>query len=307
MNYKVQQQNKISLGSTGNAIVLLIGANAILFVLLAFFKIFYFMTATGNVADITLASYHKELFDYFALPRTFAAFIHQPWTILSYMFTHESLLDLLSNLLWLAAFGYIMQSLAENRKIIPVYLYGGVIGGVVFLILGSLLPPQTNQLNYLIGATIPVIAVATAAVTLAPKYRIFPMLGGGVPLWVLYLVYILINVSSATNAGFAFALAIAISALVGFFVMYQLKKGKDYCEWMYNCMYKIDSLFNPHKKFRSTPSTEKFFYKTSRAPFKTEERITQEHIDELLDKINKKGYDSLSKTEKEFLKRAGKE
>ncbi|MGF7231867.1 rhomboid family intramembrane serine protease [Arachidicoccus sp.] len=307
MNYKVPPQNKVTLGSTGNAIVLLIGANAVLFVLLAFFKIFYFMTATGNVADITLAAYHKEVFDYLTLPLSFAAFVHQPWTLISYMFTHESLLDLLSNLLWLAAFGYIMQSLAENRKIIPIYLYGGVIGGIIFLLLSSFLPSSANHLNYLIGATIPVIAIATAAVTLAPKYRIFPMLAGGVPLWILYLIYILINFSSATNAGLAFAFTIVVSALVGFFVIYQLKRGNDYCEWMYNLMYKIDSLFNPHKKFRSKPATEKFFYKTSRAPFKTEERITQEHVDELLDKISKKGYSSLSKTEREFLKRAGRE
>jgi len=65
-------------------------------------------------------------------------------------------------------------------------------------------------------------------------------------------------------------------------------------------------LFNPDKK-RLTPqkTKEKMFYKTdSQKPYEKRSIITQQRIDEILDKINQKGYSLLSEEEKNILKRA---
>lgn len=305
MNYKIQPKNRITLGSTGNALVMLLMANAILYVLLIFFKIFYFMTVTSNDASLMVATYHKEIFDYFTLPARLSLFLHRPWTIISYMFTHESLLELLSNLLWLTAFGFIMQSLAANRKIIPLYLYGGMLGGIVFMVCSSLLPSTAIHVPQLVGATPAIIAVAAGCTTLGPKYRIFPRLGGGIPLWVLFSLFMLIHLSAAASAGLPIALTYLISAALGFFIIWSWEKGRDYCEWMYELIYRIDDVFNPDKKKHNQPKMEQLFYKATKKPFKKTELITQERVDELLDKINIKGYRSLTKDEKAYLKRAG--
>lgn len=296
----------MTLGSTGNALVLLLMANALLFVLLIFFKLFYFMTATTNDAAALISTYHKELFNYFSVSANLNQFLHRPWTLISFMFTHESLLQLLSNLLWLAAFGFIMQSMAANRKMIPLYLYGGVLGAIIFLVCANLMPASGNHIPFLVGATPSVIAVAAGATTLGPKYRIFPMLGGGIPLWVLFAAFMLINLSAASNAGLSLVLVYVLCALLGFFIIRSWEKGRDYCEWMYNLMYRIDDMFNPDKKKRKYSKTEQLFYKASRKPFKKTELITQDRVDELLDKISIKGYNSLTKQEKAYLKRAGK-
>ena len=174
MNATVSPKNKISLCSTGNALVLLLMANAVLFVLLVFFKIFYFMTATSNVASDNVALFHKEIFDYFALSANGSISLTRPWTIFSYMFSHESLLALLSNLLWLAAFGFILQSLAANRKMIPLYLYGGISGGLIFVLCSTLMP-QAAHMSLLAGALPALIAVAAGTTMLGPKYKIFPI------------------------------------------------------------------------------------------------------------------------------------
>lgn len=305
MNYTVSPKNRISLGSTGNALVLLLMANAVLFVLLIFFKVFYFMTATSNVANVNVALFHKEIFDYFVLSAEGSVTLHRPWTLLSYMFSHESLLALLSNLLWLAAFGFILQSMAANRKMIPLYLYGGLFGGLIFVLCSTFIP-HSGHMAQLVGATPALIAVAAGTTTLGPKYKIFPMLGGGIPLWILFVIFMAINLSAGAAAGLPLILAYVGCALLGFFVIWSWdKKGRDYCEWMYNLVYRIDDIFNPDKKtVKKGGRRQQLFYKSSGQPYKRTELITQERVDELLDKIKLKGYTSLSKEEKAYLERA---
>jgi len=305
MNHTLSHKNRITLGSTGNALVLLLMSNAVLFVLLIFFKIFYFMTATSNVASENVALFHKEIFDYFVLPADGSVFLHRPWTIVSYMFSHESLLALLSNLLWLSAFGFILQSLAANRKMIPLYLYGGFFGGLVFIIC-SVMMPHSAHMSQLAGATTAVIAVAAGTTTLGPKYKIFPRLNGGIPLWILFIIFMAITLSSSVAAGLPLVMAYLCAALLGFFLMWSYdRKDRDYCEWMYNLIYRIDDIFNPEKKaVKKNRKGQQLFYKAKGQPFKRTELITQERVDELLDKIRLKGYKSLTKEEKAYLQRA---
>ena len=69
-----------------------------------------------------------------------------------------------------------------------------------------------------------------------------------------------------------------------------------------NCLY--------HKNRRLQPS-EKTVYKkksySSRPTSKVSKTEKQKRIDEILDKISKSGYDSLTKEEKDFLFKAGKD
>ncbi|WP_163615010.1 rhomboid family intramembrane serine protease, partial [Klebsiella pneumoniae] len=60
-------------------------------------------------------------------------FFSRPWTFITAMFMHSSVWHLISTVLWLWAFGYILQDLAGNSRLIPLYLYGGFIGGLVFV------------------------------------------------------------------------------------------------------------------------------------------------------------------------------
>jgi membrane associated rhomboid family serine protease len=232
-------QRKISLGDSGNALVLLISANAILFVILIFCKVMYFMTADTSDAAMILATYWHDIFNWFVLPPSFSQFIHQPWSIFTYMFTHESFLYLLANMAWLAAFGYIMQDAGGNRKIIPLYLYGGFFGGLFFLLVNNIGLQNLGSTYSLSGAMPAVICVAAGTTTFAPNYKIFPRIGGGIPLWILFAAYMSINLFVSANAGMAYISTILFCALMGFFIIYQFKKGKDWCKWMYRIADKI--------------------------------------------------------------------
>jgi len=49
------------------------------------------------------------------------------------------------------------------------------------------------------------------------------------------------------------------------------------------------------------------FYKTERKPYTKTPNLSQQRIDEILDKINQHGFHSLTAEEKDLLKKASKE
>jgi hypothetical protein len=155
------------------------------------------------------------------------------------------------------------------------------------------------------GANVSIMAVAVATTALSPDYRIFPMINGGIPLWILTLAYAIIDIASIPVNNPAKYIAHLSGAAVGFFFVYQLRKGKDWSEWMNNFFDWVDNLFNPRAKNISKPVKEEFFYKVKESqPYKKTPNVTQKRVDEILDKINQKGFHFLTDEEKDILKRA---
>src|SRR6478736_1720149 len=167
----VREQNrrkKILLGEDRNALTWLIILNGLFFVSVYFIEQMY--AASGDISLATISSIESWV----TLPAEGHGFLTHPWTLLTYMFAHKSAWDVISNVLWLWCFGYILQDLAGNNKLFPVYLYGGVAGGIVFLVTANLIPPiHANAAAFsLIGAGTSIMAIAIAATTLAPGFRI---------------------------------------------------------------------------------------------------------------------------------------
>ena len=95
-------------------------------------------------------------------------------------------------------FGYIFLDLTGNRKIIPLYIYGALAGALAFVLAYNFLPALKPMLPNAeaLGASAGVMAIAVAVTTIAPGYRIFPMLFGGIPIWVLTTIYLIIDLAS---------------------------------------------------------------------------------------------------------------
>jgi len=85
-----------------------------------------------------------------------------------------------------------------------------------------------------------------------------------------------------------------------------LQKGNDWGQWMTDVVNWADDLFNPEKKHVKNPPKSQLFYKANK-PFEKTPHVTQQRVDDLLDKIHHKGYHSLTEEEKEFLKKASME
>jgi len=303
------RRNPILLGQDNNALTWLIIINAVVFVGISFIKIIYFLSYDTPME--ALQNFHLQILDWFSLPANTDKLINRPWTILSYMFSHDSVWQLIGTLLWLWAFGYILQDLTGNTKLIPVYLYGGVAGALFFVLASNFIPQNNEAVTAaapLLGGGAAVMAIAIAATTFAPKYRIFPMINGGIPLWALTLLFVAIDYATIATQSTSYALAHLGGAAMGFLFVTQMQRGNDWSLWMINFMNWLNDLFNPEKKYGKKPISQQKHYKTSsRKPFEKTPRVTQQKLDEILDKINLEGYNSLSQEEKDFLKKASQE
>lgn len=299
------QQNmrkKILLGQDGNSLILLIVINVIIFIFLGFVKVVYL------VNNSTAGVFQTQVLSWFTLPAQPSVFATRPWTLILYMFTHYDFWDLISSMLWLWGFGYILQDLTGNRKLIPLYLYGGFAGSVIFLLTVNLVPSLRENINSiypLSGAGPALMSIAVATTALAPRYRIFPMLN--IPLWALTAVFVFIRLGTGGYGNPGNAVALIAGGLMGYIFVWQLQKGNDWGQWMTDAVNWADDLFNPHKKHIKTPPKTQLFYKANQKPFEKTPLVTQQRVDDLLDKINYKGYNSLTEEEKEFLKKASRE
>ena len=299
-----QPRKRLSLGQDGNALMGLFTINIIFFLLLLTLKVVYFFFQKTEV------DFYSGVLQYFEMPAQLTRLSERPWTVLTYMFSHVSAMQLLSNMLWLWAFGFIFQELTGNKKLIPVYIYGGLTGGLIFILANYLIPPLRPSVSeaVLLGSNAATMAVAVATTTLAPDFRFFRNLNGGIPIWVLTLIYILIDFAGIASLSAAFSLSHVGGAVAGFLFIYLLRKDIDGSIWMNNFYNWFMNLFNPNKKNENVNIKEKVFYNTEgRKPFKKTPNITPQRVDEILDKINQKGYHLLTDEEKNILKRAAEE
>ena len=297
-------KKRLTLGNDGNALVALFTLNVIFFLLLITIQVVYFFFQANE------AAFNSQIVQYFEMPAQLTKLSERPWTIITYMFSHTSVMHILSNMLWLWAFGFILQELTGNKKLIPIYIYGGLAGSLAFIVANYLIPPLHPFIGSasLIGANAATMAVAVATTTLEPQYRFFRNLNGGIPIWVLTLIYVLIDIAGVASLGAAFSLSHLFGGLAGFIFIYLLHKKIDGSIWMNSLYHWFMHLFNPNKPTAGNPLKEKVFYNSGgRKPFLKTSNITQQRVDEILDKINQKGYHFLTSEEKDILKRAAEE
>ncbi len=303
MSYRDSSKRFGTAGIANTPLMTLIAISLILFVSLAFIKTVWF---SSNEKETALALFYQDVMSIFALPANKTDVFHRPWTIVTHMFADDKFIRVFANMFWLWTFGFILQDLAGSRKVIPVFFYGALSGAVVFLLAYNLLPSLRDYLlsATLYGASPGIMAVAAATTLLSPNYRLFPMIGGGIPVWVLTALYVGSDVAAVGIRDTGTLLAHGGGALMGV-IYYMLLQGgtdpgkglNDFFDWTTN-------LFNPDKPKKGSNRKDELFYKSEGEPYKKTINLTQKRVDDILDKINQQGYSSLTQEEKDLLKRA---
>ena len=306
MSYYRQEnrRSRLTVGQDGNALITLIAIQLAIFIVLAFIKVIYYFNNGSN----GLEAYQNSILNWVTLPANLSTFITRPWTLITHMFVHDGVWHIVANMLWLWAFGYILQDLAGNRKIIPVFLYGALAGALVYMLSFNVIPVLKQYIHIqALGASAGVMAIAIATTAMAPGYRIFPFINGGIPLWVLTMVFVIIDLATIPYNNPGGHIAHLAGGAMGFLFVVMMRKGYDWSGWMNNFFDWVNNLFNPERQKKGKRLKTELFYKASKKPYNKVSNITQQRVDDLLDKINQKGYSSLTEEEKELLKRASKE
>lgn len=301
MTVKEEKTSKILLGQGNNSLVMLFAVNALVFVLLKFVFVIY------QMSDLNLNAYYSNIFNWFTLPANITKLGSRPWSIITYMFVHESVWAVLPAMFWLGVFGYVLQDLTGNKRLVPIYIYGG-FAGALFYVVSYYIVPQLQPslpLATMFGSNAAIMAVAVATTTVKPDYRFFPMINGGIPLWIVTLVFVIVDFVSIHLGDPGKYLAHLAGGATGFIFIYQLRKGRDWSVGMNNFFDWFNNLFNPNKKIKKNTAKDEFFYKVQGShPYKRIPNVTQKRIDEILDKINMEGYHLLTDEEKDILRRA---
>ena len=243
---------------------------------------------------------------WFILPEDLASLLLQPWSLITYSFLHFGFWHLFWNMIILYWFGAYVINLFQEKRFLTIYLLGAICGGLLYVIAYNFFPVFSNTNGRLLGASASVraIMIFIAAYTPHTQIRIFFF---KVKLWQIGVFVVLLDLIQLPGSGNAGGLIAHLGgALFGYVYAIQLAKGNDLGKWLENLMSGVGSLFKPKgkKPFKKVHrTTQPRSHRSMKTELKDEH---QKKVDAILDKIGNSGYDSLTKAEKDFLFKAGK-
>lgn len=243
----------------------------------------------------------------FSIPPKFVDFIQRPWTMITYAFAHDwrGILHILFNMLALYWFGKLIIEYLGNDKLIAIYVLGALAGSLFYLLMFNTVPYFASRADFpgMVGASAAVFAVMVAAATLLPNYTFFLLFLGPVRIKYIAAVYILLSFIGTVGPNNGGNLAHLGGALIGYVYVRQLQVGVNWGGWITATLEWFKGLFQSKPKVKVTYRKHE---PQPRGKTTTFAKATQQEIDDILDKISDKGYESLTKDEKEKLFNASK-
>lgn len=291
---------------TGNVLNQLIVINVVVFVSMLIVRL---VLSVGGQAEL-IASI-ETFFEF--TPRV-DLLIYRPWTILSYGFTHYEIFHILFNMLFLYWFGQIISNYLGHNKVLGLYIWGVIWGGLLYLILYNTFPSVAylgGSYPQMIGASAGVYAVMVGAATFQPNMSFSLILIGPVRIKYIAAFYILLSVAGVNGGNSGGNIAHLGGALLGYLFITQLQKGNDWSRPIVSFIIWVKSFFVRQPKIhvsykKEAPRSSSRKAKKTKASSSAKGNTSQEEIDAILDKISEKGYDALSKEEKQKLFNASK-
>lgn len=278
---------------SGNILAKLIYINVGLFILIRLASVLLMLF---NVQDVVFLQYLQ-------FPSSPELFIYQPWTIITYMFTHFDFLHILFNMLWLYWFGGLFLNFFNERQLGGLYILGGIAGAILFMVAYNLFPYFSSMAaySYLMGASASVMAIVFAVSFYRKDLEIGLFLIGRIRLIYLALFTLVVDMLAMTSTNAGGHIAHIGGALFGIWFASRIKVGKDLTRPMNRL---IDWFVNLGKRKPKMHVS----YKRAETDYEYNARKNQENVelDAILDKLKRSGYESLSSDEKKRLFDASK-
>jgi len=273
--------------SSGGMVTRLIIINVIAFVVINLVHLVFNLPGNDGSGSAT----YLEILHFFCMSSDAWHILTHPWVLITSIFLHEGFMHILFNMLFLYWFGQIVVNLIGDHRILPLYILGGIAGGIIYFLTANLLPYGADTVTYALGASAGVMAIVVAAGMLAPEYQMNLLLIGPVKLKYIVAVLVfldLIGTSVNSNTGGAFAHL--GGAAFGYLFVLQLRNGNDMSLPFNNFAAWISGLFKPSKKEEKPPRKVKAVYKNKGKIFgnaATDKKVDlshQEQIDTILEK-----------------------
>lgn len=282
----------------GSALTRLIYINVGVFFFLKLVEVFLVLAGYQRVEPLLLV--------FTGVPALPEELLYTPWTALTYMFTHFGFLHLLFNMLWLYWFGGIFLNYFSGKKLTGLYILGGLCGAALYMAAYSLLPAfeEERYFSRAIGASASVMAIVFAVCTYLPNHKIYVFLIGEVRLINLALFTVVIDLLSIPSNNAGGHIAHLGGALFGYCFTLAIRRNVDIAGGIIGFFDKLGKKLFPKKKnmrvkYKNTSNMTDREYNEYK-------KQKSDRINEILDKISKSGYESLTREEKELLFKSGR-
>jgi membrane associated rhomboid family serine protease len=213
----------------------------------------------------------------------------KPWTLFTSIIAHFSLGHLFFNMLFLFFAGSMFEQVFGGKKLLLTYVFGGIMGNL-FELTVTFLFPDFSPPHYVVGASGAIMAIFSAIAVYRPQTPIYLFGLIAIPIYVLALFFLakdLIGLGASDEIAHFAHLG---GAFFGFLAVQNIHSQS-------NMLNRITRLF---ERKQGTAPRKNARFKTDEV-FNAEKIAKQERIDEILDKISKSGYESLSREEKDYL------
>jgi membrane associated rhomboid family serine protease len=263
--------------------------------------VFLGMMFLGNfhLGEMQLGSY---FYRYFALMPLGDGFLL--WQLFSYMFIHAGFMHLFFNMLALWMFGMELENTMGSRKFFTFYMLCGLGAGLVNL----LVAPLFTAVGPTVGASGAIYGVLLAFGMMFPDRLIFIYFFIPIKAKYFVILYMALEIISVGSTDGIAHFAHLGGALVGFIFLltdgYQFGGGIGRSSNIFTSTFTRRS--SPSQGGEYTNVSDAHIYDIREHQRSSEEMELQKRIDEILDKISKDGYQSLTPEEKKLLFEASK-
>ncbi|MFP4287628.1 MAG: rhomboid family intramembrane serine protease [Bacteroidales bacterium] len=276
----------------GSVLSRLLGINIIIFLVVSIIRVLFFLFAASAAYD--------GVINLFGVPANFQTLLYRPWTLFTYMFLHFDFFHILFNMIMLYVGGRLFSEFLGQKRLTGTYVLGGLAGALFFILAYNIFPvfQEIKTVSVAIGASASVLAIFIAISTYMPDYQLPLILLGRIKLKYIAIFFIVIDIISIDQGNAGGHLAHLGGALWGFLYIMMLKKGQDPAKWSGSWIQAISSIFKPKPKLRVEYRSER---PMSDDEYNRRKVQNQKRMDEILDKISSRGYESLTSEEKEIL------
>lgn len=228
--------------------------------------------------------------------------LYKPWSLLTYAFFHAGFFHLLFNMLILNFSGRLFLTYFKEAQLLSIYLAAAIFAGFIFILAYNLIPVLQYHTVPMVGASGAIMAIVLATATYNPLMEVRLLLIGNVKLWHIALVLVCLDIIQLFTSNTGGRFAHLAGALMGYLYMKNLQNGGNF----FNLFDRLANFCLGIKQAKKPAKMRTVHRQTASKPTnKPVKDSQQQRVDEILDKISKSGYDSLSTEEKEFLFRVG--
>ena len=247
--------------------------NKIILINLFFFLLAIFSNFTENF----------DLRSTFGVPSDSIKFIKSPWTIFTYMFLHEKLVHFTLNMIFLFVSSKIFLKYLNNKELLNNYIMGGLFGAIFFILLNINLNFDLDNIS-LIGSSASILSILTTSVIFTPNYSFKFFEESNFSIKIKYIAVIIIFYSifiPIISKNYGGLLAHVGGIFYGLIFVFLYKK-------------------NISKKSNKNELKRKY---EDDYDYNTRKKIEEIKLNKILEKISSSGYKSLTKKEKDTLKK----